>query len=224
MSTIDGVSNTLLASVNGAGGDKKSASVEQQDRFMKLLVTQMKNQDPLNPLDNAQVTSQLAQLSTVTGIDKLNATLEALMGSFQSGQSLQAASMIGRGVLVPGNDVALAEGKGVLGVELTGPADKVAVTIRDSVGNAVRSMELGAHDLGVMPLFWDGKSDSGADVADGKYKFDVTATRANEKTGATGLTFAEVRSVSTSSTGGNVARLNLAGAGDVSLADVRQIL
>ena len=115
MSSIDGVSSSLLANVNGSSAAKASSTEASQDRFMKLLVTQMKNQDPLNPLDNAQVTSQLAQLSTVTGIDKLNTTLEALMGSFQSGQSLQAVNMIGRGVLVPGADVNLSASQAMLG-------------------------------------------------------------------------------------------------------------
>src|SRR4051812_48267458 len=81
---------------------KKSAVEETQDRFMTLLVTQMKNQDPMNPLDNAQVTSQFAQLSTVTGIDKLNDSLANMMGSYQNSQTLQAASMIGHGILAPG--------------------------------------------------------------------------------------------------------------------------
>ena len=91
----------LLDQMNGSSAAKKSTAEEAQDRFLTLLVTQMKNQDPLNPLDNAQVTSQLAQLSTVTGIDKLNGTLESMMGSYQSNQALQAANMIGHGVLAP---------------------------------------------------------------------------------------------------------------------------
>src|SRR6476620_6842721 len=99
------VSQDLLNSVNG---NKKAKAAEgsveaDQDKFMTLLVTQLKNQDPMNPLDTAQITSQLAQLSTVTGINKLNTSLEALKGSYQSSESLQAANMIGRGVLMEGN-------------------------------------------------------------------------------------------------------------------------
>jgi len=87
-----------------AAAAKSSAT---EERFLTLLVAQMKNQDPLNPLDNAQVTSQLAQLSTVSGIDKLNATLQTLAGSFAQAQSLQAAVLIGHDVLVEGNALAL---------------------------------------------------------------------------------------------------------------------
>ena len=91
---------------------------------MTLLVTQLKNQDPMNPLDNAQLTSQLAQLSTVTGVNKLNTTLESLKASYQSSESLQAANMIGHGVLVEGNYVKLPGGNGILGVDLASAADK----------------------------------------------------------------------------------------------------
>ena len=98
--TSNEISQSLLDSVNGARNTTKTTAEAAQDRFMKLLVTQMKNQDPLNPLDNAQVTSQLAQLSTVTGIDKLNATLETMMSNAQNSQSLQASNLIGHAVLV----------------------------------------------------------------------------------------------------------------------------
>src|SRR3989338_717076 len=104
----------LFASLNANAGStaKASSAADTQDRFLKLLVTQMKNQDPLNPMDSAQVTSQMAQLSTVTGIDKLNATLQALSDSMIGNQSLQAASMIGHAVLVPGQATDLVNGGG----------------------------------------------------------------------------------------------------------------
>jgi len=123
MTTINDntVSPALLGSMNTAKAAAPSSTDTAgatQDRFMKLLITQMKNQDPLNPLDNAQVTSQLAQLSTVTGIDKLNATMGTLKDSYQSSQALQATGLIGHGVLVPGSTTKLADGKAVLGMDL----------------------------------------------------------------------------------------------------------
>jgi flagellar basal-body rod modification protein FlgD len=215
------VSPSLLATMNPAKGTTTSGAAETQDRFMKLLVTQMKNQDPLNPLDNAQVTSQLAQLSTVTGIDKMNTTLEALIGSFQSNQSFQAATMIGHGVLVPGSGVDLSAGKGVLGVELTEPADNVKVTISDASGVAVRVIEVGGMEAGMQPLQWDGKTDKGDAAADGHYTFEVTATRSGQKIDAIKLAFGQVASVSTGTQG---VKLNVPNIGSVNIADVRQIL
>ncbi|WP_293779206.1 flagellar hook capping FlgD N-terminal domain-containing protein, partial [uncultured Oxalicibacterium sp.] len=121
------VSSTLPQSVldamNGTSTKTKSTIDEAQDRFLKLLVTQMQNQDPLNPMDNSQMTSQLAQLSTVTGIDKLNATLESLISNSTANNSLQAANLIGRGVLSEGNQISLAENKGIMGVEFASAAD-----------------------------------------------------------------------------------------------------
>src|SRR6266571_7724769 len=97
------VSQDLLNSVNPKAAVVADGSVEADtNKFMTLLVTQLKNQDPLNPLDNAQITSQLAQLSTVTGVNNLNTTLESLKSSYQSSETLQATNMIGKGVLVPG--------------------------------------------------------------------------------------------------------------------------
>src|SRR5262245_57095214 len=104
-----GMPQALLDTMNPKKTAAKTTAQEAQDRFMTLLVTQMKNQDPMNPLDNAQVTSQLAQLSTVTGIDKLNSTLESLMGNYRTSQALEAVSMIGHGVLTPGAGVDLVD-------------------------------------------------------------------------------------------------------------------
>ncbi len=215
------VSADLMATMNGTQKTTASTAQEAQDRFMTLLVTQMKTQDPLNPLDNAQVTSQLAQLSTVTGIDKLNATLQALQGSYQSSQSLQAASMIGHGVLVPGSNVDLADGRAVFGVQLDNPADNVTVTIRDSAGHAVHTMDLGAQSAGALPMTWDGATDSGTPAANGRYTFEVTALRGGQRTTATALSFGQVSSVSTGTQG---VSLNVPGVGSVNLSDIRQIL
>lgn len=202
----------------------KSAVEETQDRFMKLLVTQMRNQDPMNPLDNAQVTSQFAQLSTVTGIDKLNDTLASLMGTYQVSQSLQAANMIGHGVLVPGSKLSLVKGGGIMGVELDKPADKVEVKIRDAGGNEVRTLSLGAQEAGSLPLTWDGKSNDGTVLADGNYTFEVTATMQNgERVNAKALQFGLVGTVSTGPNAKGVT-LNLEGIGAVDFAEVRQIL
>ncbi len=220
--TDNTVSPALLASVNGGKAAKDAdATAATQDRFLTLLVTQMKNQDPLNPMDNAQVTSQLAQLSTVNGIDKLNTTLSALQGDYRSSQSLQAASLIGRGVLFPGASTTLAEGKSLLGVDITEAADQVNVTIRDGAGKAVRTMDLGRQDIGTVPLSWDGKTDRGAAAVDGNYTFEVAATRGGVKTAAETLSFGQVASVSSNAQG---VKLNVPNVGGVDVGAVRQFM
>lgn len=210
----------LMTAMNPAKKGGGSGVENAQDRFMTLLVTQMKNQDPLNPMENAQVTSQLAQLSTVTGIDKLNATLESLKGNFQSNQALQAAGMIGRSVLAPGNGIELREGKGNFGVELSDPADKLEVTVADRAGNIVRKMGFDAQPKGIVALAWDGLSDNGEAVDEGEYRFSVEALQGTRKVAVAGLALREVTSVLAGAQG---VRLSLQGMGEVRLEDIRRI-
>ncbi len=211
----------LLASLNGTRVAAKSSAEDSQDRFLKLLVTQMKNQDPLNPLDNAQITSQLAQLSTVGGIDKLNATLLALSNSMSMAQSVSATNMLGRGVLVPGSGITLVNGQAVGGLELSQPADSVRVTIQNAAGNTVRTLHLGAQDAGVLPFAWDGQTDAGAAAADGAYKFTAEAVLADQKLTPVSLAFGMVNAVTPGVQG---ATLEVGRLGGFDLSAVRQII
>ncbi len=219
-----GSAAALFASMNSAAAGSAtnaSAAATTQDRFLKLLVTQMKNQNPLNPMDNAQVTSQMAQLSTVTGIDKLNVTLQALSDSMVSSQSLQAATMIGHGVLVPGKGVDLSNGSGYGGIEMTQSADKVGIAIYDKGGALVRNIDLGAQAVGLVNWQWDGRDNSGIGVADGSYTFAVEAVQAGKKVDATALQFGMVHSVTQGKQGVALGVGQLEG---VALSQVRQIL
>ena len=197
-----------------AGGD------QGQDRFLKILVTQLKNQDPLNPMDNAQITSQMAQISTVSGIEKLNATLQTMAAAFSTGQSLQATSLIGRQVFVPGDQLRLHEGAADGGVELAQAADKVVVTIRDASGQVLHRADLGAQTEGVITFQWDGVTDSGAAAVNGVYNVLIEATQGGNKVEALGLQRGLVGGV-TQDKGG--VTLNIAGIGKVTLSDVRQV-
>src|SRR3954447_4241819 len=123
----------LINSFNQAG-KKTSATEALQDRFLKLLVTQMKNQDPLNPMDNAQVTSQMAQINTVSGIQTLNTTVQSLNTQFVQMQALQGAALVGHDVTVKGNGLAIEGQVGVGGFVLDAPADSVKVEVLDASG------------------------------------------------------------------------------------------
>ena len=210
----------LISSFNQAG-KKTSATEGLQDRFLKLLVTQMKNQDPLNPMDNAQVTSQLAQISTVSGIDKLNQTMNAMSSSFLASQSLQPSGLIGHNVLAPGSDVLLQSGAGSAGVELPAAADQVSVTIRGAAGEIIKTINMGAQDAGIRTFRWDGSTDTGGRAKDGIYTFEVTATQAGKKVDAVKLGAGVVQSVSL---GNGDLQLNTIGLGAVSIGQVKQIL
>lgn len=218
-----GSAAALFASLNASSGSATNASTaaSTQDRFLKLLVTQMKNQDPLNPMDNAQVTSQMAQLSTVTGIDKLNATLQALSDSMVPNQSLQAATMIGHGVLVPGKGIDLSSGNGYGGVDLVQSVDKVDIAIYDQAGALVRNMQLGAQPAGLVNWQWDGRNDAGASMAAGSYTFAVNATQAGNAVDAMALQFGMVSSVTQGKQG---VALRVGQLDGIALSQVRQIL
>ena len=220
VNTANTASQALLDAVNGKKNTTTASVDAAQDRFMTLLVTQMRNQDPLNPMDNAQVTSQMAQLSTVTGIDKLNNTLETLINNVQMGQSYQASNMIGRSILTPGNTVQTAGEGGYYGMELPIGADKVTVTIKDSAGATIRTISLGKQDAGTVPLTWDGLKDDGTVAATGNYKFEVSATIGTNTAESTALSFAKVLSISNYPTG---VKLNLSNLMTVDTSAVKEI-
>jgi len=194
-----------------------------EDRFLKLLVTQLKNQDPLNPLDNAQMTSQMAQISTVNGIEKLNTTLQSLISNSNDAQKMQAAALVGKGVLVPGSGVALqaANGPAYAGFDLADAADSATVTINDANGITIRTIKLGSMKAGTQTFQWDGKSDSGAVAADGAYTFKVSAKLGAAPVDATALQIGMVTSIMNSSQG---VGLNVGSLGTFKMTDVKEIL
>ena len=217
---------TLINAVNGSSTSSSTSSTSTassniQNEFLTLLTTQLKNQDPLNPMDNNQMTSQLAQISTVTGIEQLNATLQTLLQSSQNAQTTQAAALVGQAVMVPGNGLQLSSSSAVGAIELPSAADTVKVTISDSNGIAVRSMSLGALGAGLHDFTWDGKTDSGSQVADGSYTIAVTASSGSNSVTATALTLGSVRSVISGTSGYS---LDLGSLGTFSMNDVKQIL
>jgi flagellar basal-body rod modification protein FlgD len=213
---------TGLVDSAGNGSNKVTTAKDLNDRFLKLLVAQMNNQDPLNPLDNAQVTSQMAQINTVTGINGLNDTVTQLIGQFTRLESMQAAQLTGRSVLVAGKTMTLGEsGNAVAGLELDLPADKVTVEIKDANGQVVREMQLGKKDMGVTRFEWDGKTAAGERAPAGDYTFSVSAT--NGTTAVTG-TMLSSRLVEGVRQEGGAVQLVLAGGGAVAYTDVKQIL
>jgi len=218
VNTNNQVSQDLLNSVNTR--NTASTTDETQDRFMTLLVTQMKNQDPLNPMDNAQVTSQMAQLNTVTGINKLNETMSSLIGSVQLGQAYQATSMIGRNVLVEGKTLTHTETGGYFGVNVPNGADSLSVAIKNGSGATIRTLTFGKQDVGVNALSWDGKMDDGTTAPSGDYSYEITAKTGDNTVTSTALSLAQVQSVTTSTSG---AKLNLSNNTTVSASDISEI-
>ncbi len=198
-----------------------SSLEETQTRFLKLLTTQLQNQDPMNPMENAELTSQLAQLSTVEGIEKLNTMMNKLVSAQESAESLQAAALVGRGVLVEGKNLALSEAGAVGGFELSGPADSVTLSIRDSSGAEIASVEMNNLEAGSHNYVWDGTAANGTRAADGVYTVTVTATQGGESVRANPLQFGAVSGVIRGAAGTD---LQVGALGIFKISDIKQIL
>jgi flagellar basal-body rod modification protein FlgD len=213
---INTLNTASTTSTSGANGGKKATedATEAADRFLKLLVTQMQNQDPLNPMDNAQVTSQMAQINTVNGIEKLNTTVQGLSGQFVQMQALQSAGLVGRDVIVAGNQLDMQDGVGQGGFELDGPADKVTVEVLSSAGTVIDTLELGAQGSGMGSFNWT----AGDHAQDTGLSFRVSATIGTASVPNTALMRDRVDAVSTA---GQTLTLQLRSSGGVAYGDVK---
>lgn len=171
--------NTPASSTSAASAD----ATAQQDRFLKLLVAQLNNQDPMNPMDNAQMTSQMAQMSTVSGIQQVNDTLKSMATQFASMQVLQGTSMVGHNVLVASNTLTNQAGVASGAVDLASKADAVKIEILSPGGQVLDTLNLGAQDAGRQSFNWD----SSAYTDTVAPSFRVTATLAGQPVATTAL-------------------------------------
>lgn len=174
---LNGNSSSGTGSTN-ANTDTSAQGI--QDRFLKLLVTQLQAQDPMNPMDNSQITSQMAQISQVSGMQTLNTAMQSLVQSQAANQSLMAATMIGKQALVPGNTLNMTSGSSVQGaVSLSGAATDYTVSIADANGNVVDTLTVKSPSSGLNSFNWDGTDADGKSLPSGKYTFSAKATSAS---------------------------------------------
>ena len=212
MSTLDALS---LSPVSGVAPVAPTANeAGSADRFLKLLVAQMTSQDPLNPMDNAQVTSQMAQINTVNGITQLNTTVQGLNRQFLQMQTLQGAALVGHDVTLQGDRLDVTDGRGVGGFELLGSADRVKVEILAPSGHVVDTLDLGAQGAGRQSFSWPAPDLPGGAA----YHFRVTASAGAAAVPATPLMRDRVLAVSTQ---GDRLSLETQHSGHVGYADVK---
>ena len=203
---------------------KATSSTMDQGAFLTLFTTQLKNQNPLDPVKNEAFVAQLAQFSQLEATTSMKASMEAMVQSMQGDKMLAGASMIGRKVAVPNAPAMLLGGQPVqASVDLPNGADGVQMQIFDSRGQVVRKMIYPAQSPGSMKLAWDGMSDSGASMPDGAYTMQVLASSLGKAVQPVVNMFSTVRSVSNAGTGDNTWLLEVDGGKSVSLANVKQI-
>ena len=216
MSTTTPVNGASAATTSSSSNKTPTAS-EASDRFLKLLVTQMQNQDPLNPMDNAQVTSQMAQIQTVTGVEKLNTTMTSLGANLTQMQMLQGASLVGHNVWLEGNALAAGEnGLTVGGYELASAAANVRIDIMDKAGKVVDSVTQTGMPAGRQGFTWtapEGTNTNGM-------TFKVTATTGKTAVGSTAVMLDHVNAVSTQN---GTLKLELQNKGSVAYSAVKAI-
>jgi flagellar basal-body rod modification protein FlgD len=193
MITATTPTSTSTAASLGSTTTATTNADAQQDRFLKLLVAQLNNQDPMNPMDNAQMTSQMAQINTVSGITQLNETMKSMSSQFSAMQVLQGASMVGREVLTEGNTLTVNAGVGKAAIDLAGIASKVTVQVLGSSGQVLDTLNLGPQTAGRHNFEWDASSYTG--TANPTYK--VTALQGVTAVSSTSLMRSPVESVST---------------------------
>ena len=174
---LSSLQSSKSSSSSGASG---IASMGNANTFYNLLVTQLTNQDPLNPMTNTDLSAQLAQFSTASGVQAMQQSLAALTTQLTQNQALQAASLVGRNVVFDNNTLSLgASGSSAGGFTLASGAQNVVVQVSNSAGQVVDSLNLGALPAGVQSFNWNGTDSSGTPLGAGNYTFNVQATAAN---------------------------------------------
>ena len=204
MSTVSSTGSNAF--IDKLGGSSKAAKAltdgattakEASERFLKLLVTQLQNQDPMNPVDNAQMTSQMAQISTVSGIEKLNTTVEKLNGQFVQMQAVQGAGLVGKDVLIQGDRLSVVGGVPQATFEIASPASRVKVEVLSPAGRLVDTINLATTAAGRHDVPWPAGKEL-PDVA--SYRFRITAATGSTPIDAVSLTRDKVDAVNTGGT------------------------
>jgi flagellar basal-body rod modification protein FlgD len=173
------VSPTLLDTMNGASSTSSTSGTsasDLQNTFLTLLVTQLQNQDPTNPADSSQMTSQLAEINTVSGIGQLNTSLTSLATQLSAGQTAQAALLIGSTVLAPGSTMTVTSGAASnFAVGVAADVSDLKVVVKNSAGAIVNTIDAGAQSAGTVSFAgWTPVDSSGNKLPDGNYTFTAT--------------------------------------------------
>lgn len=206
-----------------ASNSKAGSQDLKQDDFMKLMLAQMKNQDPFEPLDNAEFLGQMAQFSTVSGIEEINQSMSSLADSLTSSQMLNAATLVDRSALVASKSLSFDGQSSINGrLELPVSSSGVQVEIVRSNGEIARRLALGPQSAGQVAYQWDGRDGSGVLLPPGNYTVRASYFDGKEQAALTNFVQAKITSVSMMSGGGN-AEVELQGLGSFKLSDVKSI-
>lgn len=221
MTTQTGALSSVLDQYSLAGQQTQKKAELDQNAFLKLMMTQLKNQDPTKPMDSSAFLGQIAQFSTVSGIGELQKSFGTLSTALQSNQALQSSTMVGRTVMVEGRTAAVGA-EGLRGaVDLPQSTGALTLGIYSAKGELVKQLSLGARSAGAVPFTWNGLDDAGVAVPPGSYTLKAEAQTASGPVAVGTWLAGKVESVSVRAN--EAPRLNLAGLGAVTLDQIKQV-
>ena len=215
------------AAATAKAASAKKAELNQED-FLTLMITQLKNQDPFKPMDPAQYVGQLAQFSSVSGLTDINKNITALTNSLRGNQVLDGAALIGHTVIAQGNQVyrfvpETGEAIPTQGaVQVPPGASSVQLVVRDSAGSLVKTQAMDAH-AGLRGFTWDGSTDAGGTAPSGSYKIEVIAKVGDKNVSLNTSVAAQVSSVALDPANGALT-LDTDTLGEIAMSDVERVL
>ena len=217
-----GLTATSSTTSTKTSSTEKNSALTQED-FLSLLTTQLAYQDPTKPVDNAQMVSQMAQISTVDGITSLNSSVSNLSTVVTSSQALMASSLVGQKVLLPTSTGYMTSDTGMSGVVATGEgASDLTITVKNSSGAVVYQTNVSGEQAGNVPFNWDGKDSKGNALPEGKYTVSATGLVDGKSQALSGLVYGKVNSVTLGSNSTSTA-LNINGLGSVKLSNILEV-
>jgi len=205
---------TTAKTVNG------QSTQELQQNFLKMLTVQLRNQDPMNPLESAEMTSQLAQLNMVDGINSMNKNLQSLVSQMQMSDFMTQASTVGRSAMVSSNKINFDGANGVVvGTNFESPVAETTIKITDSTGSQVLNRKLGSSPAGLSNFYWDGLDSYGQPLQAGNYFLQISGANADKSVVGQTMVASIVTAVARD---GSDMKLSLADGRTVKPADVKQ--
>lgn len=222
--TIDSSSFLNNLTIENKNTSAKEAETNDKDMFMRLMLAQLENQNPLQPQDGTQFLAQLAQFSSLEGISKLNTSVQDIASLYRSTQALQATALVGRSVQVDGSKGYFDGSNDMSGVIKSGQAATDAtMTVKDSKGSVVATYEIGNVSSEETDFTWSGTDANGDAVAAGTYSVAIEGLVDGERTALTTGMNIRVNSVSITDNQGGM-KLNLADGSSVNSDSINQIL
>ena len=223
MTQINNDTTNSIAGLQNKDSSTNNNDELGKDAFLKLMITQLQNQDPLSPAKNEDFIAQLAQFSSVEGIQNINDSIDDLATAFRSSQALEASRLVGRQVEVSTSQAQLTSTGSVKGtINVPSVTKNVSLVIQDASGNTIRTMTLGNQQRGDLDFTWDGKNNSGEAVAEGRYAIKANGLVDGSDKSLTLAVGANVNSVTIGKD--NAMILNIDGVGSVPLADIKKFL